>query len=67
MTYTSHQPPVPKQGMSTGSKIALFGCGGLLVVGALLFGGCAVIGGAVINEAPRRRTPRRTSAPQSRT
>jgi hypothetical protein len=53
MTYTSHQPPVPKQGMSTGSKIALFGCGGLLVVGALLFGGCAVIGGAVINEADK--------------
>lgn len=52
MSY-GHPTPPPKQGMSTGSKIALFGCGGLFVVGALLFGGCAVIGGAVINEADK--------------
>lgn len=52
MSYM-HPTPPPKQGMSTGSKAALFGCGGLVVIGALLFGGCAVIGGAVLNETDK--------------
>lgn len=53
MTHTGYQPPAPKQNMSTGKKIALFGCLPLTVIGILAFGGCAVIGGAVINEADK--------------
>lgn len=51
MSYV-HPTPPPKQGMSTGAKVAL-GCGIPTVLGVLLFGGCAVIGGAVINEADK--------------
>lgn len=53
MTHQHTPPPAPKQGMSTGSKVALFGCGGLVLVGALLFGGCAVVGGAMVNEVDK--------------
>lgn len=52
MTY-AHPTPPPKQGMSSGGKVAL-GCGiSAVLAAALLFGGCAVLGGAVINEADK--------------
>lgn len=49
-----HGYPQPaKPPMSTGRKIALFGCLPVTVLAILTFGGCAVLGGAVINEADK--------------
>ena len=52
MTYDPYSRP-PKPGMSTGAKVALFGCLPATVLGALLFGGCAVIGAATLNEVDK--------------
>lgn len=41
MSYGYPTPP-PKQGMSTGAKVAVFGCGGIAAF-ALLMGGCAAL------------------------
>lgn len=51
MTYENQ--PAPKPGMSTGKKIALFGCLPVTVLGLLIVGGCAVVGGAVVNEVDK--------------
>lgn len=49
--YPGQQPQSePEKKMSTGKKIALFGCLPVTLLGILAFGGCAVIGGAVVNE-----------------
>lgn len=53
MTHAPYAPLPPKPGMSTGKKIALFGCLPATVLGALLFGGCAVIGATAINEVDK--------------
>lgn len=45
-------PRPPKQGMSTGAKLAL-GCGIPTVLGLLLFGGCAVLAGTAVNEVDK--------------
>jgi hypothetical protein len=39
--------------MSTGAKIAVFGCAIPAVLGLLTLGGCAVVGGAFINEVDK--------------
>lgn len=53
--YPGPQAPQPphRAGMSTGKKVALFGCLPLLVIGGLGFAGCAVVGGAVVNEVDK--------------
>lgn len=50
--HPGQQPPAPEpeKKMSGLKKGVLFGCLPLTVVGILAFGGCAVIGGAVVNE-----------------
>ena len=56
-SYPGPQPPQPqapqRQGMSTGKKIALFGCLPATLLGLLIVGGCAVVGGAVVNEVDK--------------
>jgi hypothetical protein len=52
--YPQPQPQPPRQGMSTGAKIAAFGCGGLAIASLLFVGGCVVIGGAVVNEVDKQ-------------
>lgn len=57
-TYPGHQAPQPppqqpKQGMSTGKKIALFGCLPITLVGLLVVGGCAVLVGGAANEVDK--------------
>lgn len=47
---TPPQQPAPRRGMSTGKKIALFGCLPLTVVALGIAGGCAVIVGSAANE-----------------
>ncbi|MGW7057357.1 hypothetical protein ACWGHM_02305 [Streptomyces sp. NPDC054904] len=47
--YGQQFPPPPKQGMSTGKKVAL-GCGIPTALGLLLLGGCAVLVGEAANE-----------------
>lgn len=57
MSYPYEQPqqqqPAPKPGMSTGKKIALFGCLPATLLGVLAFGGCLAVGGAALNEASK--------------
>lgn len=54
-SYPGHQAPEPprREGRSTGKKIALFGCLPAAVLGLLIVGGCAVVGGAAINEVDK--------------
>lgn len=47
-----YAPPAPRQ-RSTAGKIALYGCLPITVLGILAFGGCAVIGGAFVNEVDK--------------
>lgn len=54
MTYQPHVPPAPqKQGMSTGKKIALFGCLPITVIGLLIVGGCAAMVGGAAHEVDK--------------
>lgn len=52
MSYAHPTPPAPKKGLSTGAKVGL-GCGIPFVLGSLLLGGCAVVGGAMFNEVDK--------------
>jgi hypothetical protein len=56
-TYPGHQAPQPepqhRRGMSTGKKIALYGCLPATLVGLLVVGGCAVVGGAVADKVDK--------------
>lgn len=52
MTHYGQIPQPPKQGKSTGTKVAI-GCGIFAILGVLAFGGCAVVGGVVLNEADK--------------
>lgn len=58
MTYDHNYPPQyapqpPKRGMSTGKKVALFGCLPATLLALLVAGGCAAMGGAVLNEVDK--------------
>lgn len=54
MTYDPYNVPnAPRRGMSTGKKIALFGCLPATVIALLVVGGCAVVGGAFVNEVDK--------------
>ncbi|MFD3875780.1 hypothetical protein [Streptomyces sp. NPDC058623] len=55
------QPPPPKQGMSTGVKVAL-GCGIPTVLGLLLLGGCALLVGEAANEVGKELDKNHDSA-----
>ena len=51
--YPPQQPVPPQQKMSTGKKIALFGCLPITVLSILVVGGCTVVAGSVLNEVDK--------------
>lgn len=57
-TYPGHQAPQPepgpqRRGMSTGKKVALFGCLPAALVGLLVVGGCTAVVGGAVNEVDK--------------